>query len=184
MSEPDMAPARLIICMGVSGCGKSTMARAIAEAFGVVFLEADDFHGPENRAWMAAGRPLSDAMRAPWIERIVAALKTEAARGRDCVLACSALRQAHRERLRAAGLATRFLFLDGDRERLAAWMRARDGHFMPASLLDSQFDTLERPDGEPDVTRILLSADWASPLKLGLEAARRFLDEDRSAPVG
>ncbi len=184
MSERNTRQARLIVCMGVSGCGKSTLARAIADAFGLAFLEGDDFHGPENRAWMAAGRPLSDAMRAPWIERIVAALGAEAERGRDCVLACSALRRAHRERLRSAGLATRFLFLDGDRELLAAWMRARDGHFMPASLLDSQFDTLDRPENEPDVTRILLSADWASPLKLGLEAAQRFLDEDRSAPVG
>ena len=175
-----MKRPRLIVCMGVSGCGKSTVARAIADAFGLRFLEGDDFHGPENRAWMASGRPLTDAMREPWIQRIVAALCVEAAQGRDCVLACSALRRAHRQRLRETGQATRFLFLDGDRELLEAWMRARDGHFMPADLLDSQFEALESPVDESDVTRILLSADWAAPLKLALEAARRFIE---SAPV-
>lgn len=179
-----MTRPRLIVCMGVSGCGKSTLARAIADAFGVAMLEGDDFHPAENRARMASGKPLSDAMREPWIDRIVAALRAEAAAGHDCVLACSALRRTHRQRLREAGFDTRFLWLDGAAELLTAWMEARDGHFMPASLLDSQFDTLDRPENEPDVTRILLSADWASPLKLGLEAAQRFLDEDRSAPVG
>ena len=171
-----MTRARLIVCMGVSGCGKSTLARAIAETFGLRFLEADDFHGAENRAWMASGRPLTDAMREPWIDRIVAALGAEAAQGHDCVLACSALRRAHRERLRTAGLATRFLFLDGDRELLSAWLRDRDGHFMPPELLDSQFQTLEPPVGEADVTRIPLGADWAAPLERALETTRRFLD--------
>ena len=179
-----MTPARLIVCMGVSGCGKSTLARAIAETFGLEFLEGDDFHGPENRAWMAAGRPLTDAMREPWIGRIVAELTAGAGRGRDSVLACSALRGAHRERLRTAGPATRFLFLDGDRELLAAGLQARDGHFMPASLLNSQFDALERPDGEADVTRIPLSADWTVTMQLGLAAARRFLGVDHAAPPG
>lgn len=170
-----MTRPRLIVCMGVSGCGKSTVARAIADAFGLGMLEGDDFHGAENRAWMASGRPLDDAMRGPWIERIVAALRAEAAAGRDCVLACSALRRAHRQRLRGAGLETRFLWLDGERDLLAAWMEARDGHFMPQSLLDSQFDALEAPDGEADAVRIPLSADWAAPLERALEAARRFL---------
>jgi gluconokinase len=175
-----MKRPRLIVCMGVSGCGKSTVARVIADSLGLRFLEGDDFHGPENRAWMASGRPLTDAMREPWIERIVAALDAEAAHGHDCVLACSALRRGHRQRLREAGLATRFLFLDGDRDLLETWMRARDGHFMPADLLESQFEALELPENEPDVTRILLSADWAAPLKRSLEAARRFIE---SAPA-
>ena len=172
-----MTRPRLIVCMGVSGCGKSTVARAIADSFGVAMLEGDDFHPAENRARMASGKPLTDAMREPWIERIVAALRAEAAAGHGCVLACSALRRTHRQRLREAGLDTRFLWLDGTAELLTAWMEARAGHFMPASLLESQFEALEPPVDEADAERILLSADWAAPLKRALEAARRFLSE-------
>lgn len=170
---------RLVVCMGVSGCGKSTVARAVADAFGLSMLEGDDFHPAENRARMASGQPLDDAMREPWIDGIVEALRAGAAAGGDCVLACSALRRAHRQRLREAGYETRFLWLDGAPELLTAWIEAREGHFMPSSLLDSQFAALEPPAGEADVERIPLSADWAAPLKRALEAARRFLAEQR-----
>jgi gluconokinase len=169
----------LLVCMGVSGCGKSTVARAIADATGVEFLEGDDFHSAEARARMAAGLPLDDAMRAPWIERICAALDAERARGRDAVLACSALRRRHRQRLREAGFRTRFLFLDGPRERIAGWLRERPDHFMPPGLLDSQFEALESPAGEADVVRVPLGADRAALLARALDEARRFLAAGR-----
>lgn len=142
---------RLVVCMGVSGCGKSTLAQALSKRLGWPMLEADDFHNEANRAQMAAGQPLTDAMREPWLASICSALR---ARGSDCVLACSALRRAHRARLRAFGWQTRFLLLeinpDGARQRL----QQRSGHFMPASLVDSQFETLEWPLGETDVSRL------------------------------
>lgn len=142
---------RLVVCMGVSGCGKSTLAKVLSTRLGWPMLEADDFHNEANRAQMAAGQPLTDAMREPWLASICSALR---ARGSDCVLACSALRRAHRARLRALGWQTRFLLLeinpDGARQRL----QQRSGHFMPASLVDSQFETLEWPLGETDVSRL------------------------------
>lgn len=146
-----MNSPRLVVCMGVSGCGKSTLAQALSTRLGWPMLEADDFHNAANRAHMASGQPLTEAMREPWLASICSALR---ARGSDCVLACSALRRAHRARLRALGWNTRFLLLeinpDGARQRL----QQRSGHFMPASLVDSQFETLEWPLGEADVSRI------------------------------
>lgn len=137
--------------MGVSGCGKSTLAQALATRLGWPMLEADDFHNETNRSHMAAGRPLTEAMREPWLASICSALR---ARGNDCVLACSALRRAHRERLRALGWNTRFLLLEINPEGARQRLQQRSGHFMPASLVDSQFETLEWPLGEADVSRL------------------------------
>ncbi|MFN7782814.1 MAG: gluconokinase [Lysobacterales bacterium] len=142
---------RLVVCMGVSGCGKSTLARALSIRLGWAMLEADDFHNDVNRAHMASGQPLTEAMREPWLASICSALR---ARGSDCVLACSALRRAHRGRLRALGWQTRFLMLEINPERARERLQQRSGHFMPASLVDSQFETLEWPLGEADVSRI------------------------------
>ena len=169
----------LVVCMGVSGCGKTTVARAIADATGIALFEADDFHSEENRARMAGGKPLDDAMRAPWIERICDALVAQAEAGRDCVLACSALRRAHRDRLRETGFETRFLFLDGDRELIAGWMAERDGHFLPPALLDSQSEALESPLGEGDVTAVAMRADWRNVVEeVVATVTTRFLDRN------
>ncbi len=146
-----MTAPRLVVCMGVSGCGKSTLAQALATRLGWPMLEADDFHNETNRSHMAAGRPLTEAMREPWLASICSALR---ARGNDCVLACSALRRAHRERLRALGWNTRFLLLEINPEGARQRLQQRSGHFMPASLVDSQFETLEWPLGEADVSRL------------------------------
>jgi len=150
----------LIVCMGVSSCGKSTVGRAIASNLDVKFFEADEFHSRKNRERMASGLPLTDAMRAPWIDSICRALKTESSQGLHAVLACSALRQAHRERLRECGFTTCFLFLDGSRELIAGWIRKRKDHFMPPELLVSQFATLESPLEEDDVIKIRLDRPW------------------------
>lgn len=146
--------AAVAVVMGVSGSGKTTLARALADAWTATFLDADDFHSDEARAWMASGRPLTDAMRAPWVERIAAELRRRVAAGERVTVAFSGLRRGHRDLLRATGLPMRFLFLEGDASLIAERMRARSGHYMPVSLLDSQFDALEDPRGEPDVATL------------------------------
>lgn len=139
------------VVMGVSGSGKTTLAQSLAQAWGAVFLDADDFHSEEARAWMGSGKPLTDAMRKPWVERIVADLQRRVAVGEKVTLAFSGLRREHRDMLRAANLPLRFLFLHGEQALIAARMQARSGHYMPVSLLDSQFQTLQDPREEADV---------------------------------
>lgn len=150
----------LIVCMGVSSCGKSTVAAAIAASQGLTFLEADDFHSPKNRERMASGQPLTDAMRTPWVDTICKSLRHYSSQGLHCVLACSALRRAHRERLRDCGFSTHFLFMDGSMELIAGWIQNRKNHFMPPDLLESQFAALESPLGEDGVAQIHLDRSW------------------------
>lgn len=166
----------LVVCMGVSGCGKTTVARTIATEAGIHFLEADDFHSPQNKAHMAAGKALDETMRAPWIESICRALREKSAQGEHCVLACSALRRSHRQLFRETGFRTLFLFLDGSREMISEWMRQRDDHFMPVGLLDSQFKTLESPLGEKDVNRIDLETGWETVTDTAIEASCKIIN--------
>jgi gluconokinase len=128
----------IVIVMGVSGSGKSTVGALLAERLGCEFLDADEFHPPANVAKMAAGTPLTDADRAPWLERLNAALRQR----RDAVLACSALKASYRRAL-AQGVACRFVHLRGPIELIRARMAARRHRYMPAALLESQFATLE-----------------------------------------
>ncbi|WP_407351184.1 gluconokinase [Luteimonas sp. R10] len=141
----------LVIVMGVSGCGKSTLAASLATEFGFRLLDADDFHPPANKARMARGEPLTDAMREPWIAAMCDALRERQRQGESCVLAYSGLRRAHRQRFRELGYPTLFIHLAGDSEMIRDRMRARVGHFAPASLLDSQLDALEAAMDEPDI---------------------------------
>ncbi len=141
-------PVPRIVVMGVSGCGKSTVGAALAARLGLPFIEGDGLHAPASVAKMAAGLPLEDADRWPWLDRIGAAL---AAPPGGAVASCSALRRAYRDRLRAAVPGLAFLHLAGDRTTIAARVAARPGHFMPPALIDSQFATLEPPEAEPDV---------------------------------
>lgn len=140
--------------MGVSGSGKTTVGSALAAALGRRFVDADDLHPPANVEKMAAGVPLTDDDRRPWLDAVGAVL----AEG-GVVVACSALRRAYRDRLRAAAPGLRLVFLHGTRELLAERMGHRD-HFMPVTLLDSQLATLEEPgpDEHP------LSFDVARPV--------------------
>ncbi|MCH6482308.1 gluconokinase, GntK/IdnK-type [Pseudoxanthomonas sp. LH2527] len=159
---------RVVVVMGVSGSGKTTLARALADAWPATFLDADDFHSEAAKTRMAGGHPLTDRMRAPWVRRIAADLQRRVAAGERVVLAFSGLRRRHRDRLRATGLPLRFLFLQGDPALVAARMQARQGHYMPPSLLDSQFDALELPQAEPDVTRIAMDDTPAVQLRHAL----------------
>jgi gluconokinase len=134
----------IVVVMGVSGCGKSTVGAALAHALGWPFLDADDFHPPANVAKMAAGTPLTDDDRWPWLDRIVDALRQTTAASRNAVLACSALRESYRERLALAGV-IRFVHLRGDHAIIAQRLAQRRHRYMPATLLASQFATLEVP---------------------------------------
>lgn len=135
-----------VVVMGVTGVGKTTVGRLIAERLAARFVDADDFHPPENVAKMRAGTPLDDADRQPWLAALNAHLREAARRGDSVVLACSALKSAYRERLREGVPALRFVHLVGARELIAERLGARAGHYMNPALLDSQFASLERPD--------------------------------------
>jgi len=152
-----MNEVRVAVVMGVSGSGKTTLARALADAWEATFLDADDFHSDEAKALMAGGEPLTDEMRGPWAASIAADLQRHVAAGARVTLAFSGLRRVHREVLRATGLPLRFLFLYGEAALIGQRMRERSGHYMPVSLLDSQFATLEEPIDEDDV--VVLSVD-------------------------
>ncbi|KRG46075.1 gluconokinase [Stenotrophomonas panacihumi] len=151
-------PAFAIVVMGVSGSGKSTVAQALAAHYGFALLDADDFHSVEAKAQMARGEPLTDVQREPWVDTLGQALRQCVTRGKSVVLAFSGLRAAHRARLRASGVPMRFVFLHGTPAVIAARLGARAGHFMPAALLDSQFEALQPPADEPDVVAVDIDA--------------------------
>jgi gluconokinase len=129
-----------IVVMGVSGSGKSTVGAALAQRLRVPFADADDFHPAANIAKMSAGHPLDDDDRHPWLERIGQWLAEHADGG---VMSCSALKRKYRDQLRSQHADTVFLHLAGTPELIARRQASRPGHFMPASLLTSQFETLE-----------------------------------------
>jgi gluconokinase len=141
----------IVVVMGVTGSGKTTVGRELAQALEFDFVDADDFHGEANVAKMRAGTPLTDADRAPWLDRLNALLQDrEASQGGRVVLACSALKNAYRARLTSglntSGLnACRIVHLVGSKDVLAARLEARAGHYMNPALLDSQLAILEPP---------------------------------------
>lgn len=145
-SARDGAAAEVVIVMGVAGTGKTTVGALMAEALGVPYAEADSFHPPANVAKMTAGTPLDDADREPWLDAVGGwAREREGAGG---VVSCSALKRSYRDRLRSVSPRVFFLHLTGDRALIARRMELRRDHFMPPSLLESQFATLEplQPD--------------------------------------
>jgi gluconokinase len=145
-----------IVVMGVSGCGKSTMAAAIASALGLAMLDGDDLHLPESVAKMRAGIALEDADRWPWLDRIGQHLThTDGGHEAGHVVACSALKRSYRERIRRLAAPVQFVFLEGSAELIAQRMALRSGHYMHPELLASQFSALERPAAdEDDVIRL------------------------------
>ncbi|MGR3592486.1 MAG: gluconokinase [Limimaricola soesokkakensis] len=136
-----------ILVMGVSGAGKSTIARGLADRLGGVYVDADDLHPEENVATMARGEPLTDELRWGWLDLVAKAMaETEP----FAVVACSALKRAYRDRLRAHLGPFPIIYLDGDYELLRDRMSDREGHYMPVSLLDSQFEALQPPTPEEE----------------------------------
>ncbi len=144
----------IVVLMGVSGSGKTTIGTLLAERMHTVFADADDYHSAANKAKMAAGHPLNDTDREPWLETLNALMYEWAAGDGSGVLACSALKDAYRKTL-VRGMtegAVRFVLLDGSKELIAARLSERRDHYMNPKLLDSQFATLERP---ADALRVL-----------------------------
>lgn len=159
-----------VIVMGVSGCGKSTVAAGVAEALGLPMVDGDDLHLVESVAKMRAGIPLDDADRWPWLDRIGKRLREDAP---GCVVACSALKRVYRDRLREAAAPIQFVFLDGEAALIADRMAKRTGHYMQPELLASQFRTLERPGAdEADVLRLDISQTISSLMTQAVAALK------------
>jgi gluconokinase len=158
----------IVIVMGVSGSGKSYLAGKLAEATGWAFAEGDDYHSAANKAKMAAGVPLTDADRGPWLDTLHEVLAGWHAGGQSGILTCSALKESYREHLIAGLPDARFVWLDPPRSVLAERMAHRPGHFMPPALLDSQLATLEPPTG-------VLRLDGSEPIEQAIQTILRSL---------
>ncbi len=146
-----MPPTHSLIIMGVSGSGKSTIGRQLAQRLGWEFRDADDDHPAANVAKMKAGTPLTDEDRAPWLAILAERIVRAGATGEPLVLACSALKQRYRDQLAGGDAGVRFVYLKGDKAQIAARMAKRH-HFMPPALLDSQFAALEEPKDAIEVS--------------------------------
>jgi len=160
----DKVARQAIIVAGVSGCGKSTIGRALATQLRLPFIEADDFHSPTSKAKMMVGEPLDDADRAPWLAELNAELLERA----PAVLACSALKQRYRNRL-STGLSVRFVWIETSRELAAQRVSGRPDHFMPTNLVQSQFEAAEIPH-----QAIFLSA--ADPVEKSIRRCLKALE--------
>ncbi|MCP1372762.1 gluconokinase [Dyella lutea] len=171
----DAAPLALVV-MGVSGSGKSHVGAALAAALGAQFLDADDLHPEANLHKMAAGTPLDDCDRMPWLDAVAAWIGAGRARGEAGVVACSALRRRYRDRLRAAAPDLGFVHLAVPRDELARRMRERR-HFMPPSLLDSQLATLEPPAADEDACTL----DGTRPMDENIARVRAWLSTRAAA---
>jgi gluconokinase len=139
----------VLVVSGVAGSGKTTIGIMLAERMGVPYADADDFHPEANRLRMAAGLPLSDEDRRPWLAAISGWIGERLAAGQSGVVSCSALKRSYREQLSRPGL--RLIFLEVDRQTIEERLAERKGHFFPAELAASQFEALEEPEQEEGV---------------------------------
>jgi gluconokinase len=146
VEELETESTPVLVLMGVSGCGKSTLAGVLAGRLGWDLAEGDDMHPPQNVAKMAAGHPLTDDDRWPWLDRVADWIRDHTQAGRPGIVTCSALKRRYRDVLRDDH--TIFIYLRGSRDQIAARLANRHGHYMPASLLDSQFAALEPPGAD------------------------------------
>lgn len=154
-SRPRFEPARIIIVMGVSSSGKSTVGKALGRRLHVPFLDGDGYHPPANKEKMRAGIALVDEDRWPWLQSLARALHAAAGDKGAAVGACSALKRSYRDFLvKQAGEPILFVFLEGNKEVIRKRIEARQHEYMPASLLDSQFATLEVPTAEENVLAV------------------------------
>ncbi len=173
----DLASARsmvsaplVLVVMGVSGCGKSTVAALLAGRLGWEFAEGDDFHPRSNVEKMAAGHPLTDSDRWPWLEQVAEWVEERLDRRENAVVTCSALKRSYRKVINRRQDGVLFVYLAGSRETIAARLSVRHGHFMPGSLLESQFAALEEPT--PDEPAIQVDVGPSAAL-----IAHRIIDE-------
>lgn len=178
-SGQDAGRPVIVVVMGVSGSGKTVIGSRLAEALGGRFAEGDRFHPPENISRMSTGLPLRDEDRWGWLDAIATEISEAERQGETLVVACSALKRVYRDRLRLASRQLRFVYLEIDRDAAAARVAARKGHFMPASLIDSQFAALEPP--RPDEDALTLDA-VDDPAKLVAFAAAAIARPKASFP--
>ncbi len=169
-AEPNATP-KTIVVMGVCGCGKTSFGAALAARLEAEFIEGDQLHPPANIDKMSRGEPLVDADRIPWLGAIAARARELEAGGQRVVVACSALRKSYRDLLRTAGPRVEFVHLAGPIETVLERVGARRDHFMPASLVESQYATLEATDDEPDVIELDFDRDLYDNLE-------RYLDRE------
>ncbi|MBR0670593.1 gluconokinase [Neoroseomonas soli] len=162
-----------IVVMGVSGCGKSTVGALLAERLGWPFEDGDSFHPPANVAKMSTGTPLTDEDRWPWLGAIAVRIGRARAEGKGVVVACSALKRAYRDMLRDGHADIRFLHLTGEPFLIMARQAARQGHYMPASLIASQFAALEPPETEADVIDLDVDPEPPAIVAKAIAALRR-----------
>jgi gluconokinase len=170
-AERIASPPNAIIVMGVSGCGKSSVGADLATRLGLPFIEGDVLHPKANVDKMAAGTPLTDEDRWPWLTIIGETIAEALVKGEGIVVSCSALKKIYRDHLRkAAGEHLAFVYLEGSHALLSARMGARTGHFMPPALLESQLATLEVPTGEHGVVTISIDQPVDSIVADALQA--------------
>jgi len=167
----------IVVVMGVSGSGKTVIGSGLAEALGMDFAEGDNFHPPANVSRMSAGMPLRDEDRWGWLDAIAIEIANAEAKGRGLVVTCSALKRIYRDRLRLASRRLRFVYLEISRDAAAERVAARKNHFMPASLIDSQFADLQPPTGEEHVVVLDASRPPAELVATAVKALSK-------APVG
>jgi gluconokinase len=148
--QPQPSEIRILVVMGVSGSGKSTVGEALAKELGWSFIEGDQFHSRQNVAKMSAGTPLTDGDRSAWLGALKAEMKKVLQDGKGAVVACSALKASYRTKLKIDNR-VQFVFLNISFEEAKHRLKERKGHFMPASLLESQFATLEQPEGDESI---------------------------------
>jgi gluconokinase len=177
MDRAGAAPLPIVVVMGVTGSGKTTIGRMLAERLGVAYAEADSFHPPANVAKMAVGQALDDGDRYPWLAAIADWIQARVRAGEAGVVSCSALKRRYRDRLRQAHADVWFLHLDATPALIIERVADRRGHFMPASLVDSQFQTLEPLD--PDEAGTVIDAS-ASPEEITQAALARLRDHQAS----
>jgi len=158
--DPNQPPVVLI--MGVSGSGKTTVGSMLAQRLGWTYAEADSFHPPANVEKMHAGHPLTDADRMPWLDAIGAFIDRTTADGRPAVVTCSALKRAYRDRLRTGRVNVAVIYLDADVETVRARLAGREGHFFPPELLASQFADLEPPTPDENIEHVPVRLDISS----------------------
>lgn len=184
MRDSEGTSRHAIVVMGPSGVGKTTVAQMLAERLDWTFAEADEFHPKANIDKMSAGIPLTDEDRWPWLDLLRDWMTDHATRGESTVVTCSALKKVYRDKLRESGARVRFLELVATRELVMSRLPKRQGHYMPVSLLDSQFETLEPLTEDEDGVKVSVESDPEQIVDEALSALRLTAPPSAARAVG